>query len=89
MENPTSFEKFIRSTNIHALTSLTKEKALAVHIDGAIVFNASACLNVDPKVLVKNVDSLMFCLSKGLCGPLGSLVVGSKNFIRVSRKTRL
>jgi threonine aldolase len=46
-------------------------------MDGARVFNACAELQIEPKELVKDVDSVMFCLSKGLCSPMGSMVVGS------------
>lgn len=52
-----------------------------MHVDGARTFHGLAALNADPAEIFKNVDSLTFCLSKGLCAPLGSLVVGDKKFI--------
>lgn len=52
-----------------------------MHIDGARTFHGLATLKADPAEIFKNVDSLTFCLSKGLCAPLGSLVVGDKKFI--------
>ena len=53
------------------------------------MFNAAASLNVDPKELTKNVDTLMFCLSKALCAPLGSLVAGSKDFIKRFKENQI
>ncbi|ABF41368.1 L-threonine aldolase [Candidatus Koribacter versatilis Ellin345] len=58
---------------------------LPVHMDGARVFNASAALGKPVSEITKNVDSVMFCLSKGLGAPVGSLLVGSKEFIRMAR----
>lgn len=54
-----------------------KEHKLPVHLDGARVFNAAAALNVDVKTLTRGFDTVMFCLSKGLCAPVGSMLVGS------------
>ena len=45
-------------------------------MDGARVFNACQFLNIEPKELVKDCTTVMFCLSKGLCCPIGSMVVG-------------
>ena len=62
---------------------------LKVHLDGARIFNAAAALNDDVARMAKHVDSVMFCLSKGLGAPVGSMVVGSREFIgraRVYRK---
>ena len=89
IENPTSSGRVYELQHYYELIDLAKEKGLVVHIDGARVFNAAVCLNVDPKALVKNVDSLMFCLSKGLCGPLGSIIVGSKDFIDCFREKQM
>ncbi len=61
---------------------------LAVHIDGARIFNAAVALGVDVKELVSPADSVMFCLSKGLSAPIGSLVVGSSSFIERARRMR-
>jgi len=58
---------------------------LPVHMDGARVFNASVALGKPVSEITKNVDSVMFCLSKGLGAPVGSLLVGSKEFIRMAR----
>ncbi len=57
---------------------MAKEQGIHVHVDGARVFNGIAAMKIDPAELVKNVSTLTFCLSKGLCGPMGSVVVGDK-----------
>ena len=61
---------------------------LPVHLDGARIFNAALYLNIDASEIAKNACSLMFCLSKGLCAPVGSMLVGSKSFIRRAKKFR-
>ncbi|HMI51955.1 MAG TPA: GntG family PLP-dependent aldolase [Candidatus Saccharimonadales bacterium] len=58
---------------------------LKVHLDGARVFNAAAALGEPVARMTKNADSVMFCLSKGLGAPVGSLVVGDKEFIEEAR----
>jgi threonine aldolase len=65
-----------------------RERGIAVHLDGARVFNAAIALGVDVQELTRNVDSVMFCLSKGLCAPVGSLVGGTEEFIGRARKNR-
>ena len=67
---------------------LARARGLRVHLDGARVFNAAAVLGVDVRKLVREVDSVMFCLSKGLCAPVGSLVCGSAEFIAQARRSR-
>jgi threonine aldolase len=66
------------------------EAGLRVHLDGARVFNAAVYLDEPVAEITKNFDSVQFCLSKGLGAPVGSMIVGSKDFIercRVIRKT--
>src|SRR5215471_6938346 len=58
---------------------------LKVHLDGARVFNASVALGASVAKISRNVDSVMFCLSKGLGAPVGSMVVGSQTFIDKAR----
>lgn len=67
---------------------LAHSLGLNVHLDGARVFNAAVTLNCDVKTLTAPFDSVMFCLSKGLCSPIGSMLVGSKDFIERARKNR-
>lgn len=73
---------------IKAIWEVAKKYDLAVHMDGARIFNAAIALNVDVKDLTKHVDSVMFCLSKGLSCPIGSLVVGSQGFVEKARRWR-
>lgn len=65
-----------------------KSLGLNVHLDGARLFNAATALNVDPKEIAACADSVMFCISKGLCSPIGSLIVGSKEFIKQAERNR-
>ena len=65
-----------------------RKRKISVHLDGARIFNASIALGVDPRALALNTDSVMFCLSKGLSAPVGSILAGSKNFIQRARKNR-
>src|ERR1700739_3744718 len=58
---------------------------LKVHLDGARIFNAAAALGDDVARMTRKCDSVMFCLSKGLGAPVGSMVVGSKAFIEKAR----
>jgi threonine aldolase len=67
---------------------IAREHELKLHIDGARIFNAATALNTPVKILVEPADSVMFCLSKGLCAPVGSLLVGSEDFIRRARRIR-
>jgi len=70
------------------VASVAWAAGLRVHLDGARVFNASAALGVDVRQLTQHVDSLMFCISKGMSAPVGSLVCGSKDFIARARNMR-
>jgi threonine aldolase len=61
---------------------------IPVHLDGARIFNAAAALNVNVVEISKYADSVMFCLSKGLCAPIGSMLAGSEEFISKARFNR-
>jgi threonine aldolase len=61
---------------------------IPLHIDGARIFNACIALDEKPADLVACADSIMFCLSKGLCAPVGSILCGSNEFISKARKIR-
>jgi threonine aldolase len=68
--------------------SLADDHGLAIHLDGARVFNAAVALGVAPSLLAQDADSVSFCLSKGLSAPVGSLACGSAEFIRRARRQR-
>jgi threonine aldolase len=70
------------------ICNLAHVHELKVHLDGARIFNAAIATGVPASVLTRNVDSVSFCLSKGLSAPVGSLLCGSKNFIERARKFR-
>ncbi|KAL2563213.1 hypothetical protein AAZV13_20G182200 [Glycine max] len=67
---------------------LAKKHGLKLHIDGARIFNASVALGVPVDRLVQAADSVSVCLSKGIGAPVGSVIVGSKNFIAKARRLR-
>lgn len=70
------------------VAAVARAHGLKFHIDGARLFNAAVALNVDPAELVADADSVQFCLSKGLACPIGSLLVGSGEFIGRARRYR-
>ncbi len=70
------------------LCTAARQAGLWVHVDGARIFNAAVALGCKPADLVAEADSVMFCLSKGLAAPVGSLLVGPRAFIEQSRKCR-
>ncbi|MBK4724058.1 low-specificity L-threonine aldolase [Pantoea agglomerans] len=66
----------------------TRERQLALHIDGARIFNAAVALDVPLEALARYCDTLTICLSKGLGTPVGSLLCGSEEFIQRARRWR-
>jgi len=73
---------------IEQVAALAHDRGLLLHLDGARVFNASVALGVDVRELTRHVDSVSFCLSKGLSAPVGSVVCSSKKFIAEARRIR-
>ena len=71
-----------------AMADAGHEKGLSVHLDGARIFNAAVALDVPVADLTEHVDSVTFCLSKGLSCPIGSIVVGSEGFIQEADRWR-
>jgi threonine aldolase len=70
------------------VADIAHENGMKLHVDGARFFNAAAALGVPAKTLAADADSVTFCLSKGLCAPVGSVLVGSKAFIKEARRNR-
>lgn len=64
------------------------ERGMKLHIDGARIFNAAVALGVPASTLVEGADSVTFCLSKGLCAPVGSVLCGSREFIDRTQRLR-
>ena len=73
---------------IDQVSNIAKENNIKLHVDGARIFNATVALNTSLEQLIKNVDSITFCLSKGLACPIGSLICGSNDFINDARRIR-
>ena len=88
LENALSNGQVIDKEHFQECIKVAKENNLAVHVDGARIFNASIALKTSVDELVAHADSMMFCLSKGLGAPIGSMLVGSKAFIAKARKYR-
>ena len=72
----------------HAICDKAHEAGLKVHLDGARVFNAAVHLGQNVAEMTKKFDSVQFCLSKGLGAPIGSMIVGSRDFIERCRVIR-
>ncbi|MBV6451107.1 MAG: L-allo-threonine aldolase [Anaerolineales bacterium] len=70
------------------VAEIAMQNDLYLHVDGARIFNSAAVQNVDVKDLVAPADSVMFCLSKGLASPVGSMLVGAEKFIARARHLR-
>lgn len=78
-------------TGLEAMSEIYKlavDNNIKVHLDGARIFNAATYLGVEAKLIMEHCDSVMFCLSKGLCAPVGSILAGEEDFIKDARKTR-
>ncbi len=77
-----------RVEEMQAVVAAALEAGFRVHLDGARLWNASVALGVAPAALVRGADTVMTCLSKGLCAPVGSLVASSRERIEEARRTR-
>jgi threonine aldolase len=73
---------------VRELASVAHERGLPVHMDGARVFNAAIALGIPASRLTAEVESVMFCLSKGLSAPVGSMLAGSREFVAEARRMR-
>jgi threonine aldolase len=73
---------------VEAVAAAARRHGLPVHCDGARLFNAAVALSVDPAALAAPVDTVMFCLSKGLSAPVGSMLAGSADLIAAARLER-
>jgi threonine aldolase len=73
---------------VEEICARAHERGLPVHLDGARIFNAAVALGRSVAELTRSADSVMFCLSKGLGAPVGSLIVGSRDFIEAAHEVR-
>ncbi|MBM3285293.1 MAG: aminotransferase class I/II-fold pyridoxal phosphate-dependent enzyme [Candidatus Aminicenantes bacterium] len=74
--------------NIKAIREIALKHSVGLHLDGARIFNASAASGVPVKEYAALADSVMFCLSKGLSAPVGSLLAGPRHFVDYARRVR-
>jgi threonine aldolase len=88
MENAHSSGKVVPLESMDAVRAIANEWELPIHLDGARIFNAATALGCSASEIASRVDSVMFCLSKGLCAPVGSLIAGTKDFIAEARLKR-
>ena len=73
---------------MNAVAQVAHDGGVPLHVDGARVFNAAVALGVPARVLLASADSATFCLSKGLSCPVGSVVVGNRDFVWRARRAR-
>lgn len=78
----------ISPDQIKAISEVAHSHGLKLYMDGARIFNAAVGLKVDVKKFTEHVDNMMFCLSKSLCCPVGSVLVGTSEFVERARKFR-
>jgi threonine aldolase len=70
------------------LADLAHAHGLRIHLDGARIFNAATALGIPARELAAPVDSVTFCLSKGLCAPVGSVLCGTREFVKRAHRAR-
>jgi threonine aldolase len=78
----------IKREDFEETIKIAKQRNIPLYMDGARIFNAATALNTDVKALVDFCDSIATCLSKGLAAPLGSILVGDKDFIDEARRVK-
>jgi threonine aldolase len=78
----------LEAAYMRSVKDLADKYELKIHVDGARLFNAAVALEVDARELVADVDSVSFCLSKGLAAPVGSVICGTADFIFKARRAR-
>ena len=88
LENAHSGGRSVPLAAMDEVRKIADEWNLPVHLDGARIFNAAVALGCEARDIAARADSVMFCLSKGLCAPVGSLLVGTKKFIKEARLKR-
>jgi threonine aldolase len=74
---------------LRAIRKVADDNALPIHLDGARIFNAAVAAGVDVSEYTREVDTMMFCVSKGLGAPIGSLVCGTLEHIREARRLKI
>lgn len=88
LENATSLGAAVPLSLQESTIQAAKEQGLKVHLDGARLFNAALALGESPQRICRQVDTVMFCLSKGLSAPVGSMLCGSRQDMDKARRFR-
>ncbi|HCO69020.1 low-specificity L-threonine aldolase [Mesotoga sp.] len=88
LENAHSSGRLIPMEYLKEVYELSRKRSIPLHLDGARIFNAAIAAEVSPAEIAAQSDSVMFCLSKGLGAPIGSMLVGTKEFVKKARKGR-
>ncbi|WP_432721518.1 threonine aldolase family protein [Jeongeupia wiesaeckerbachi] len=88
VENARGAGSVTRLETMREIYEVAKAAGIPVHLDGARLFNAATALGVEARELTQYADSVMFCLSKGLAAPVGSILAGPVDFIEKARKKR-
>lgn len=88
IENAHGNGSVIPISTMKEIYKIAQKRNVPVHLDGARLFNAATALKTSPEGISKYCDSLTFCLSKGLCAPVGSVIAGKKDFIEKAKRNR-
>lgn len=88
LENPLAMGMVVPLETMAEIHALAQSRGIPIHLDGARIFNAATALGVEAREIAQYCDSVMFCLSKGLCAPVGSILAGSAAFIGQALRNR-
>lgn len=88
LENAHGNGRVIPLDIMEAIHAEASRRGVPVHLDGARIFNAAASLGVEAASIARHAETVMFCLSKGLCAPVGSILAGPSSFVERARKNR-
>jgi threonine aldolase len=88
LENALAKGRVVPIRTMQSIHELAKENEIPIHLDGARLFNAAEALGVQADKIAALCDSVMLCLSKGLCAPVGSILAGKRDFIGEARRKR-
>ena len=88
LENAYSSGEVVPINYLEKIRDIAVNHGLKIHLDGARIFNAATYLGVEAREIASFADSVMFCLSKGLAAPIGSILAGSREFVEKARKYR-
>ncbi|MBM4371765.1 MAG: low specificity L-threonine aldolase [Deltaproteobacteria bacterium] len=88
VEQATAYGEVYGLDELAAIRAMARAAGIPVHMDGARIFNAAEALGVEAAAVTSSCDSVCFCLSKGLAAPVGSVLLGSRDFVERARRMR-